>query len=128
MEADHRYSGHRSALGARGGNPPLPGSPAGRRITHHAIGYLLQKEPKTANSPTLDDDPLTIIAGGGILMEWAIGKKYDIYRPNTGKLLLPGSNIWWELTSRGGRSDYGPRGIAPFTFIPRARCPNTGRT
>ena len=23
-------------------------------------------------------------------MEWAIGKNYDVYRPNTGKLLLPG--------------------------------------
>ena len=30
-------------------------------------------------------------------MEWAIGKNYDTYRPNTGKLLLPGSHIWWEL-------------------------------
>jgi len=30
-------------------------------------------------------------------MEWAIGKNYDTYRPNTGKLLLPGSRISWEL-------------------------------
>ena len=30
-------------------------------------------------------------------MEWAINKNYDIYRPNTGKLLLPGSRIWWEM-------------------------------
>ena len=30
-------------------------------------------------------------------MEWAIGKNIDIYRPNCGKLLLPGSHIWWEL-------------------------------
>ena len=33
----------------------------------------------------------------GMLMEWAVGKNYDIYRPGTGKLLLPGSKIWWEL-------------------------------
>jgi len=32
----------------------------------------------------------------GLLMEWAVNKNYDIYRPNTGKLLLPGSRIWWE--------------------------------
>ena len=32
-----------------------------------------------------------------MLMEWAIGKSFDIYRPNTGKLLLPGSKIWWEM-------------------------------
>ena len=33
----------------------------------------------------------------GLLMEWAVNKNYDIYRPNTGKLLLPGSRIWWEM-------------------------------
>src|SRR5207249_4678415 len=37
------------------------------------------------------------MVGAGLLMEWAIGKNYDVYRPNTGKLLLPGSRIWWEL-------------------------------
>jgi hypothetical protein len=34
---------------------------------------------------------------GGLLMEWAIGKQYDVYRPNTGKLLLPGAQIRWEM-------------------------------
>jgi len=37
------------------------------------------------------------MASAGLLMEWAIGKSFDIYRPNCGKLLLPGSHIWWEL-------------------------------
>jgi hypothetical protein len=74
-----------------------PGTPAGRRITHHAIGYLLQTEPKTAANAALSDDPLSAIAGGGILMEWAVGKQYDVYRPNTGKLLLPGAKIWWDI-------------------------------
>ena len=73
-----------------------PSTPAGRKITHHAIGYLLQNEPKTANSP-VSDDPLSALAGGGILMEWAVGKQYDVYHPNTGKLLLPGAKIWWDI-------------------------------
>jgi hypothetical protein len=73
-----------------------PGTKAGRKITHHAIGYLLQTEPKTANSPGADD-PFSAIAGGGILMEWAVGKQYDVYRPNTGKLLMPGAKIWWDI-------------------------------
>ncbi len=30
-------------------------------------------------------------------MEWAVGKQYDVYRPNTGKLLLPGAKIWWDI-------------------------------
>ena len=30
-------------------------------------------------------------------MEWAIGKSYDLFTPNTGKLLLPGSKISWDI-------------------------------
>jgi hypothetical protein len=30
------------------------------------------------------------------LMEWAIGKGYDLYRPDTGKLVLPGEKISWD--------------------------------
>ena len=32
-----------------------------------------------------------------MLMEWAVGKGYDLYRPDTGKLLLPGARINWDL-------------------------------
>jgi hypothetical protein len=31
------------------------------------------------------------------LMEWAIGKNYDIYRPGSGKLLEPGAKIKWDI-------------------------------
>ncbi len=69
-----------------------PGTPAGRRIMHHVLAELQQEEP--AAKPGEAD-----LGGGGtgLLMEWAIGKNYDIYRPNTGKLLVPGAHIWWEL-------------------------------
>lgn len=30
-------------------------------------------------------------------MGWAVGKNYEIYREGTGKLLLPGSRIWWDI-------------------------------
>lgn len=63
-----------------------PSTPAGRRITHHALAYLQQEEPGSN----------TGIQTQGLLMEWAVNKNYDIYRPNTGKLLLPGARIWWE--------------------------------
>jgi hypothetical protein len=64
-----------------------PASAAGRKITHHALAYLQQEEPGTN----------TGIASQGLLMEWAMNKNYDIYRPNTGKLLVPGARIWWEM-------------------------------
>ena len=64
-----------------------PGTPAGRKITHHALAYLQQEEPGSN----------TGIQTQGLLMEWAVNKNYDLYRPNTGKLLLPGSRVWWEM-------------------------------
>jgi hypothetical protein len=71
-----------------------PGTPNGRRIMHHVLARLLQNEPNSQ----FDDGAGGGAAGdAGLLMEWAIGKNYDVYRPNTGKLLLPGSRIWWEL-------------------------------
>ena len=65
-----------------------PATVAGRRITHHALARLEQDEP---GAPDLGP------GAGGLLMEWAIGKQYDVYRPNTGKLLLPGAQIRWEM-------------------------------
>jgi hypothetical protein len=64
-----------------------PASAAGRKITHHALAYLQQEEPGSNTGPVSQ----------GLLMEWAVNKNYDVYRPNTGKLLLPGARIWWEM-------------------------------
>ena len=69
-----------------------PGSAAGRKMMHHVLARLVQDEsggPANPNAPAG--------TAPGMLMEWAIGKNFDIYRPNSGKLLLPGSRIWWEL-------------------------------
>ena len=66
-----------------------PGTAAGRKIMHHVLARLIQNESGS------DDGGGA--ASAGLLMEWAIGKNYDTYRPNCGKLLLPGSHIWWEL-------------------------------
>jgi hypothetical protein len=69
-----------------------PGSLAGRRITHHAVAYLAQDDPDGAGLDAQAD-----LRGRALLMEWAIGKGYDLYRPDTGKLLLPGSQISWDI-------------------------------
>jgi hypothetical protein len=63
-----------------------PGTVNGRKITHHANTDLFQNEP----------DEL-IQAGPGRFMEWAVGKEGEIMRPNSGKLLLPGSRIAWDI-------------------------------
>jgi hypothetical protein len=30
-------------------------------------------------------------------MEWAVGKGYDLYRPDSGKLLMPGAQVSWDV-------------------------------
>jgi hypothetical protein len=64
-----------------------PGTPAGRKITHHALAFLQQEDPGSN----------TGIVTQGLLMEWAVNKNYDVYRENTGKLLVPGARVWWEM-------------------------------
>jgi hypothetical protein len=66
-----------------------PATVAGRRVTHHAVTKLVQYEP-TSNAGDDGSDP-------GLLMEWSIGKSYDAFRPDTGKLLLPGAKIRWDI-------------------------------
>src|SRR5581483_11413509 len=67
-----------------------PATLPGRRITHHALAYLQQEED---GAPSVNLGA----ANGGLLMEWAVNKQFDIYRPNTGKLLVPGARISWEV-------------------------------
>jgi hypothetical protein len=57
------------------------------------VAYLAQDDPDgNAGLDTQAD-----LRGRAPLMEWAIGKGYDLYRPNTGKLLLPGAKISWDV-------------------------------
>ena len=66
----------------------------GRKIVHHAVAEMrLANDPNTAK----DDDATGMPNPGGILMEWAIGKNYDIYRQNSGKQLKPGDQIVWDI-------------------------------
>src|SRR5437762_8733523 len=59
----------------------------GRRITHHAIAYLEQTEAGALAVPGLPTP----------FWEWAVGKHGETMRPDTGKLLLPGSRFHWDI-------------------------------
>ncbi len=69
-----------------------PGTLLGRRITHHAVTYLVQNDPDSLAPGT---DP--VLNARAYLMEWAVGKGYDLHGPDAGKLLLPGSQISWDI-------------------------------
>src|SRR5207247_5943508 len=74
----------------------------GRRVLHHSVAYLvLNNDPDaintgTANGPDRVRDADDLVNLRPMLMEWAIGKGYDLYRPGTGKLLVPGEKIAWD--------------------------------
>jgi hypothetical protein len=72
-----------------------PGTNAGRKITHHALAHLVQDDPGARLFADAADARGPNEAG--TLMEWAVGKSYDMYREGTGKLILPGSHIWWDI-------------------------------
>jgi hypothetical protein len=72
-----------------------------RKIIHHSIAYLvLNNDPDAVNTGTATGPDR--FAGDDLvnrrpqLMEWAIGKGYDLFRPGTGKLLVPGEKISWD--------------------------------
>lgn len=65
-----------------------PATLGGRKITHHARADLEQDDPNAE-----DRSPRP----AGFLMEWAIGKQNDVFPADTGKLLVPGARIRWEM-------------------------------
>jgi len=64
-----------------------------RQVVHHSLAFLLQNEQGTAGLPEDVDLPF----GPSLFMEWAVGKAGQIFRPDTGKLMMPDSRIMWEV-------------------------------
>ncbi len=95
-----------------------PGTIAGRKIMHHVLARLIQDE---SGSPGAAADGG--LANAGLLMEWAIGKNYDTYRPNCGKLLLPGSHIWWELHLHAVGQEIRDHAELAVYFYPKGEVP-----
>src|SRR5882724_4182297 len=79
-----------------------PTSLQGRKTIHHSIAYLvLNNDPEavstgTASAPGGGGNADDLVDRRPQLMEWAIGKGYDLFRTDTGKLLLPGEKISWD--------------------------------
>ena len=80
-----------------------PSNLKARKIIHHSIAYLvLNNDPDAVNTgtatggrrePSSRDD---LVNRRPQLMEWAIGKGYDLFREGTGKLIVPGEKISWD--------------------------------
>jgi hypothetical protein len=79
-----------------------PTSLQARKTVHHSIAYLvLNDDPDavntgTANGPAPAAGRDDLVNRRPQLMEWAIGKGYDLFYPGTGKLIVPGEKISWD--------------------------------
>src|SRR5262245_46700021 len=108
-----------------------PGTVKGRKITHHAIARLQQNE---ANAPPEVRDPdaggatAATAAGGGVFMEWAVGKQGEIMRPNSGKLMLPGSRITWDIHYSDGKENVTDVVELGIYFYPKGQEPKYRQT
>ena len=96
----------------------------GRKITHHAIARLQQQETDALaqNPHDANGNPLP-----GTFMEWAVGKQGEMMRPNSGKLMLPGSKIVWDIHYSNGGEDITDTSSSASTSIRRARSRSSAR-
>ncbi len=90
-----------------------PGTVKGRKITHHANSDLIQIEAGGEGQPV----------GPGRFMEWAVGKEGEIMRPNSGKLLLPGSRIAWDIHYSASNEDITDVVEMGIYFYPKGQDP-----
>jgi hypothetical protein len=97
-----------------------PSTVKGRKITHHAIARLQQQENDdlAANAPDANGNPLP-----GTFMEWAVGKQGEMMRPNSGKLMLPGSKIVWDIHYSNGGEDITDQVELGIYFYPKGEEP-----
>ncbi len=65
-----------------------------RKIVHHVLAYLLQPEDGVTGLASSAHDHQS---NAGLFMEWAVGKTGQIFPEDAGKLMLPGSQIRWEV-------------------------------
>jgi hypothetical protein len=71
-----------------------PSYPDGRRIVHHVLTTLVQGEEGITG---LAHEAHDVQRTPGLFMEWAVGKVGEVFAPDAGKLMLPGSSIRWEI-------------------------------
>ena len=59
----------------------------------------------------------------GTFMEWAVGKQGEMMRPNSGKLMLPGSKIVWDIHYSNGGEDITDNVELGIYFYPKGQEP-----
>src|SRR5262245_47750966 len=97
-----------------------PATVKGRKITHHAVERLIQEETDPLAQNQLDP---SLGNQGGTFMEWAVGKQGEMMRPNSGKLMLPGSKIGFDIHYSGTNEDVTDNVELGIYFYPKGQEP-----
>ncbi len=87
-----------------------PGTVKGRKITHHANVEIDQVEPDGSRT-------------AGRFMEWAVGKEGELMRPDTGRLIMPGSRISWDVHYASADEDVTDAVEMGLYFYPKGQEP-----
>jgi len=72
-----------------------PATLDGRKIVHHVLTMLDQREEGGLTG--LAHEAHDAQQSAGLFMEWSIGKAGEVFPPDAGKPMLPGSKIRWEV-------------------------------
>lgn len=124
-----------------------PATVKGRKVTHHALAHLQQREkpeesadtpaatPAAAAAPAVAAAPARRGGGGddeeagpGLFMEWAVGKQGEIMRANSGKLLLPGSKIVFDIHYSASNEDVTDQVELAIYLYPKGQEPKYRQT
>ena len=69
-----------------------------KAIIHHVLAFLEQEEEESEMSAgSVQTSNRGSMGGPGLFMEWAVGKRGEIFPDGAGKLMLPESKIRWEV-------------------------------
>jgi hypothetical protein len=114
-----------------------PSNQESRKVFHHILANLYQDETNAPQAQVPVSAESILPGSGGLLMEWAVGKNYDIYREGAGKLLMPGAKIRWEYHTHSTDHDITGHSQLALYFYPKGETPRyrtflaslgTGRT
>ena len=100
-----------------------------RKTLHHSVAYqVLSPDNVQSINTGIAPGPSTVSADDALnrrpmIMEWAIGKGYDRYRDDTGKLLLPGEKISWDQHIHAVGEEIPTGSELAFWFYPKGQEP-----
>ena len=106
-----------------------PSNLQARKTLHHSVAYqVLSPDNVQSINTGLAPGPSSVNADDAVnrrpmIMEWAIGKGYDRYRDDTGKLVMPGEKISWDQHIHAVGEEIPTGSELAFWFYPKGQEP-----